>query len=76
MRNLNRSFNWSLPSEGPKTLNGIVLEHFENFPPQEAVFTFNGHSITILAVEDNKVEQVRIDPTSMDGQEDDSEAVV
>ena len=61
VRNLNKSLNWALPSEGPKTLNGIVLEHFENFPPQGAVFTFNGHPMTILDVEGNRVRQVRIE---------------
>lgn len=65
VRNLNKSLNWALPSEGPKTLNGIVVEHFENFPPKGAVFTFNGHPMTILAVEDNKVQQVRIDPAEI-----------
>jgi len=62
IRNLNKTFQWNLSSDGPKTLNGIVLEHFENFPPQGAVFTFHGHPMTILAVEDNKVQQVRIEP--------------
>lgn len=75
VRNLNRSLNWSLPSEGPKTLNGIVVEHFESFPPQGAVFTFNGHPMTILAVEDNMVQQVRIEPTVVDATEDDSATV-
>lgn len=70
VRNLNKSLNWSLPSEGPKTLNGIVVEHFESFPPKGAVFTFNGHPMTILAVEDNKVQQVRIDPAQIDQSED------
>ncbi|ASJ76060.1 HlyC/CorC family transporter [Granulosicoccus antarcticus] len=72
VRNLNKSLNWSLPSEGPKTLNGIVVEHFENFPPQGAVFTFNGHPITILAVEDNKVQQVRIEPADFDEADEDA----
>ncbi len=71
VRNLNKSLNWSLPSEGPKTLNGIVVEHFENFPPQGAVFTFNGHPMTVLAVEDNRVQTVRIEPQLVDGAEDD-----
>jgi len=74
VRNLNKSLNWSLPSEGPKTLNGIVIEHFENFPLQGAVFTFNGHPMTILAVEDNKVQQVRIEPAQFDEQGDDATA--
>lgn len=70
VRNLNKSLNWALPSEGPKTLNGIVVEHFENFPPKGAVFTFNGHPMTILAVEDNKVQQVRIDPAQIQENDD------
>jgi len=70
VRNLNKSLNWSLPSEGPKTLNGIVVEHFENFPPEGAVFTFNGHPMTILAVEDNMVQTVRIEPALDDDAED------
>ena len=72
VRNLNKSLNWSLPSEGPKTLNGIVVEHFENFPPQGAVFTFNGHPMTILAVEDNRVQQVRIEPAQFDETDEDA----
>lgn len=72
VRNLNRSLNWSLPSEGPKTLNGIVVEHFESFPPQGAVFNLNGHSMTILAVEDNKVQQVRIEPGLQEEGDDES----
>ena len=62
IRTLNRALNWELSADGPKTLNGIVLEHFENFPPQGAVFTFNGHPVTVLEVEENFVQRVRIDP--------------
>lgn len=62
IRALNKALNWDLSADGPKTLNGIVLEHFENFPPQGAVFTFNGHPMTVLEVEENFVQRVRIDP--------------
>ena len=61
IRNLNKALSWDLPSDGPKTLNGIVLEHFENFPQKGAEFTFNNHPMTILEVEDNRVTQVLID---------------
>lgn len=72
VRNLNKSLNWSLPSEGPKTLNGLVVEHFENFPAKGASFIFNGHPITILAVEDNKVQTVRIEPALFEPVDDES----
>jgi Mg2+/Co2+ transporter CorB len=72
VRHLNKSLNWSLPSEGPKTLNGIVVEHFENFPPEGAVFTFNGHPMTILTVEDNMVQTVKIEPVLLEGADDET----
>ena len=64
IRNLNKTLHWDLPSDGPKTLNGIVLEHFESFPPEGAVFQFNDHPMTVLAVEENRVMQVRIGPAN------------
>ena len=62
IRNLNRTLDWDLPATGPKTLNGLVLEHFESFPEKGIVFSFNEHPIEILEVEDNRVVRVRIDP--------------
>lgn len=62
IRNLNRTLDWDLPATGPKTLNGLVLEHFESFPEKGIVFSFNEHPIEILEVEDNRVIRVRIDP--------------
>lgn len=66
VRNLSRVFDWSLSPSGPKTLNGLILEHFENFPVQGSVFRFNGHPVEIINVEDNRVLQVRIDPVTED----------
>lgn len=71
VRNLNKTLQWNLPSEGPKTLNGIVLEHFENFPPQGATFMFNGHPMTVLAVEENRVKHVRIGPADDNADDED-----
>ena len=62
IRNLNRVLNWDLPPTGPKTLNGIVLEHFESFPKKGIEFEYNNHPIEILEVADNRVTRVRIKP--------------
>ena len=62
IRNLNKTFAWSLPSDGPKTLNGLVLEHLEAFPDEGASFAFEGYPMTVLEVEENRVKLVRIDP--------------
>lgn len=63
IRNLNRVLRWSLPNTGPKTLNGIVLEHLENFPEKGSMFKFNNHQLEILDVEDNMVTRVRVTPS-------------
>jgi len=73
VRNLGKTLNWNLPSEGPKTLNGIVLEHFENFPPEGAVFSFQGHPMTVIAVEGNRVSEVRIEPATADEDPEDDD---
>jgi len=76
IRNLNKALNWNLPSDGPKTLNGIVLEHFENFPRKGAEFNFNNHPMTILEVEDNRVVQVLIDVAVHDDDDEDDEQAI
>lgn len=74
IRNLNKALQWNLSSDGPKTLNGIVLEHFENFPQQGAVFSLNNHPITILEVEDNRVLQVLVDVAENDNDNEENES--
>ncbi|PID61205.1 MAG: magnesium/cobalt efflux protein [Gammaproteobacteria bacterium] len=66
LRNVSKTFDWNLGADGPKTVNGLVLEHFENFPDQGAVFEFEGHPITVIKVEGNRVVDVRIDPKTGD----------
>jgi len=73
IRNLNRVLNWDLPPTGPKTLNGIVLEHFESFPKKGVEFEYNNHPIEILEVEDNRVTRVRIKPV-LEASDDDRPA--
>ena len=67
IRSLNRTFAWNLASDGPKTLNGLVLEHLEAFPDEGASFSFEGYPMTVLEVEENRVKLVRIDPPEVGG---------
>lgn len=61
IRDLNRELNWNLPTEGPKTLNGLVLEHLQNIPESGACFIINGRPIEVTQVEGNVVQVARID---------------
>ncbi len=61
VRELNRELLWNLPTEGPKTLNGLVLEHLQNIPERGATFIVNGRPIEITQVHGNVVQSARID---------------
>jgi len=66
LRELNRELSWNLPTEGPKTLNGLVLEHLQNIPENGATFIINGRPIEITKVQSNVVQMARIDTPLQD----------
>ncbi|BAN36271.1 hypothetical protein SCD_n02464 [Sulfuricella denitrificans skB26] len=64
LRDLNRKLKLNLPLDGPKTLNGLVLEHFEDIPEAGTSFKINGHTLEIVQTQDRIVKVVRIFPLS------------
>ena len=60
VRILNRLMNWRLPTDGPKTLNGLILEKLETIPRKGTGLMLNDYAIEILQTSDNVVETVRI----------------
>jgi Mg2+/Co2+ transporter CorB len=55
IRELNRSLEWALPTNGPKTLNGVILEYLESIPEQGTSLKLYGHPIEIVQMEGNAV---------------------
>jgi len=62
IRELNRAQDWDLPTEGPKTLNGLIVEQLETIPPPGTCLEANGYPIEIVEVDDNRVRLVRVGP--------------
>ena len=62
IRDLNRSQGWSLPTDGPKTLNGLIVEMLETIPDPSTCVKIGGYPIEIVSVEDNRISTVRIGP--------------
>lgn len=62
IRDLNKEMNWSLPIDGPKTINGLILEYLEDIPQDKISLRLAGYPMEIVAVEDNKISTVRIMP--------------
>jgi len=60
IRELNRSQEWDLPTEGPKTLNGLIVELLETIPAPGTHLEINGYPIEIVETDDNRVRTVRV----------------
>lgn len=62
LRELNKKLGLSLPLEGPRTLNGLVLEHFEDIPEPNTSFRIGTHTLEIVQTQDRIVKSVKIYP--------------
>src|SRR5690554_3537497 len=60
IRRLNRIMNWDLPTDGPKTLNGLIIERLETIPPSGTALVVNGYPIEILDTTEHGIKQVRV----------------
>lgn len=62
IRVLNRMMNWHLPVTGPKTLNGLIIEHLESMPVVGLSFRIDDYTMEILQTTENAVKTTRIVP--------------
>jgi len=62
IRQLNRLMQWELPTDGPKTLNGLILEQLETIPPPATSVTVADYPIEILETSEHAITSVRIHP--------------
>ena len=62
LRDLNKRLELSFPLDGPRTLNGLVLEHFEDIPEPGTSFRMGPHTLEIIQTQDRIVKSVRICP--------------
>ncbi|MEJ2514683.1 MAG: HlyC/CorC family transporter [Gammaproteobacteria bacterium] len=62
VRVLNRMMGWGLPMDGPKTLNGLILERLETIPEPGARLDLEGYRLEILQTSENGVRSVRLHP--------------
>ncbi|MEM6809586.1 MAG: HlyC/CorC family transporter [Pseudomonadota bacterium] len=60
VRELNRQLGWELPTDGAKTLNGLVQEQLETIPAAGTAFTLDQYSIEVIDANDNMVVEARL----------------
>lgn len=62
IRELNRFMRWHLPTEGAKTLNGMILDYLEEIPESGTSLLLEGYPIEIVQTSNNAVKMVKIHP--------------
>lgn len=62
LRELNRKLGYRFPLHGPKTLNGLILEHLREIPEPGASVEIAGHTMKIVQTQDRIVKAINLAP--------------
>ncbi|MDP5253990.1 MULTISPECIES: HlyC/CorC family transporter [unclassified Vibrio] len=62
IRDINKGLRWKLPTNGPRTLNGLLLEHLEDIPDAVISLRIAGQRMEVVEMEENRIKQVKVWP--------------
>lgn len=60
IRTINKNLNWNLPTDGPKTLSGLITEALETLPDSPVCLYIGQYQIEIRQLKDNIVKTIQI----------------
>lgn len=60
LRDINRQLKWRLPVDGPRTLNGLIMERLESIPETGISLRIDNYAVEITQAADNAVKTARI----------------
>lgn len=64
VRNLNRALGWNLPTGGPKTVNGLIVEQLGDIPKPGRKLAVKGYEFEIMEARANAVKTARCKPAA------------
>ena len=67
IRALNRALQWQLPTDGPKTVNGLLVERLEAIPEPGTMLKVDNYAFEVLQTGDNTIKTVRVQAISQKG---------
>lgn len=60
IREINKATGWSLPTDGPKTLNGLALEQLESIPDGNVSFMVNGYRFETEEINGTMIKRIAV----------------
>jgi len=70
VREINKSLDWELPTDGPKTLNGLIIETLESIPDANVCLQIGRYRIETLQMTDNLIKSAKIIPLAIEDYDD------
>jgi Mg2+/Co2+ transporter CorB len=64
VRAVNRTLGWDLPTDGPRTISGLIIEHLETIPEAGTSLKLSDHPVEVLQIADNTVRTARFWPAA------------
>ena len=60
IREVNRRLEWELPTEGPKTLSGLILEEIQTIPDTNVGLSIENYRIETVLIKDNVIKLAKV----------------
>lgn len=60
IREINKSLRWHLPTSGPKTLNGLMMEYLETIPKGHISFMLSGYRFETQVISNTMIESAKV----------------
>ena len=60
VRDVNKTLHWALPTDGPKTISGLIVEALEHIPDTQVCLVIDDYRIEILQIKDNTIRTARV----------------
>ena len=70
IRDINKRINWDLPTEGPKTLSGLILETAQSIPDSNVGIQIGNYRLETVLIKDNVVKMAKVEKIQQDIEED------
>ena len=61
IRDINRRLKWDLPTEGPKTLSGLILEEIQTIPDTNVGLTLEGYRLETVLIKENVIKLAKLE---------------
>ena len=70
IREINKATQWAMPTDGPKTLNGLALEQLESIPDGNVSFVVDSHRCETVEINGTMIKKICVFPPELEVEED------